>query len=52
MEAGLGKVGGVEDDEEQVKRCVSLGMAKMNIATEIRIMFSNAIKKVFALNRD
>ncbi|KEQ27100.1 class II fructose-1,6-bisphosphate aldolase [Paenibacillus tyrfis] len=42
--------GGSGIPEEQVKRCVSLGMAKMNIATEIRIVFSDAIKAVFANN--
>ncbi|MFH5182008.1 class II fructose-1,6-bisphosphate aldolase [Paenibacillus sp. TAB 01] len=40
--------GGSGIPEEQVKRCISLGMAKMNIATEIRIVFSDAIKSVFA----
>lgn len=33
---------------EQVERAVSLGMAKMNVATELRIAFSDAIKQVFA----
>lgn len=42
--------GGSGIPEEQVKRCVSLGMSKMNIATEIRIVFSDAIKDVFANN--
>jgi tagatose 1,6-diphosphate aldolase GatY/KbaY len=42
--------GGSGIPEEQVKRCVSLGMSKMNIATEIRIVFSDAIKAVFAQN--
>ncbi|WP_029191512.1 class II fructose-1,6-bisphosphate aldolase [Paenibacillus elgii] len=42
--------GGSGIPEEQVKRSVSLGMAKMNIATEIRIVFSDAIKAVFADN--
>jgi tagatose 1,6-diphosphate aldolase GatY/KbaY len=42
--------GGSGIPEAQVKRCVSLGMAKMNIATEIRIVFSDAIKRVFADN--
>ncbi|MGO0062597.1 class II fructose-bisphosphate aldolase [Brevibacillus fluminis] len=37
---------------EQVKRAVSLGMAKMNVATELRIGFSDAIKEVFAENPD
>ncbi|MET3287569.1 UNVERIFIED_CONTAM: tagatose 1,6-diphosphate aldolase GatY/KbaY [Brevibacillus sp. OAP136] len=37
---------------EQVKRAVSLGMAKMNVATELRIGFSDAIKQVFAENPD
>jgi tagatose 1,6-diphosphate aldolase GatY/KbaY len=42
--------GGSGIPEDQVKRCISLGMAKMNIATEIRIIFSDAIKSVFAAN--
>ena len=29
---------------------VSLGMSKMNVATELRIVFSDAIKEVFAKN--
>lgn len=44
--------GGSGIPEAQVKRCVSLGMAKMNIATEIRIVFSDAIKRVFADHPD
>lgn len=42
--------GGSGIPEEQVKRCVSLGMAKMNVATELRIAFSDAIKAIFAKN--
>lgn len=44
--------GGSGIPAEQVKRAVSLGMAKMNVATELRIAFSNAIKDVFAQNPD
>jgi tagatose 1,6-diphosphate aldolase GatY/KbaY len=44
--------GGSGIPEEQVKRCVLLGMSKMNIATEIRIVFSHAIKEVFTNNPD
>jgi tagatose 1,6-diphosphate aldolase GatY/KbaY len=44
--------GGSGIPEDKVKRCVSLGMAKMNIATEIRIVFSDAIKAIFAQNPD
>jgi tagatose 1,6-diphosphate aldolase GatY/KbaY len=44
--------GGSGIPEDKVKRCVALGMAKMNIATEIRIVFSNAIKAVFTQNPD
>jgi tagatose 1,6-diphosphate aldolase GatY/KbaY len=44
--------GGSGIPEEQVRKCVSLGMAKMNVATELRIVFSNAIKEVFANNPD
>lgn len=39
---------GIPDD--QVRRCISLGMAKMNVATELRIVFSDAIKEVFREN--
>lgn len=42
--------GGSGIPAEQVKRCVALGMAKMNVATELRIAFSNAIKNVFDQN--
>lgn len=42
--------GGSGIPEEQVRKCVSLGMAKMNVATELRIVFSDAIKAVFADN--
>jgi tagatose 1,6-diphosphate aldolase GatY/KbaY len=42
--------GGSGIPEDKVKRCVALGMAKMNIATEIRIVFSDAIKTIFAQN--
>lgn len=44
--------GGSGIPEEQVRRCVSLGMAKMNVATELRIVFSDEIKRVFAQNPD
>lgn len=44
--------GGSGIPEEQVKKCVALGMAKMNVATELRIAFSNAIKEVFDRNPD
>jgi tagatose 1,6-diphosphate aldolase GatY/KbaY len=39
---------GIPDD--QVRRAVSLGMSKMNVATELRIIFSDAIKRVFLEN--
>ena len=39
--------GGSGIPDEQVKRCVALGMSKMNVATELRIAFSDAIKSVF-----
>lgn len=44
--------GGSGIPEDQVKRCVKLGMAKMNVATELRIAFSDAIKDIFAANPD
>lgn len=42
--------GGSGIPEEQVRRCVALGMSKMNVATELRIVFSDAIKEVFNQN--
>ncbi|BBI32391.1 class II fructose-bisphosphate aldolase [Cohnella abietis] len=44
--------GGSGIPEAQVKKAVSLGMSKMNVATELRIVFSDAIKAVFANNPD
>ncbi|WP_442601256.1 class II fructose-bisphosphate aldolase [Paenibacillus sp. KN14-4R] len=44
--------GGSGIPSEQVRRCVALGMSKMNVATELRIAFSNAIKDVFTANSD
>lgn len=44
--------GGSGIPEDQVKRCISLGMAKMNVATELRIVFSDVIKEVFQQNPD
>jgi tagatose 1,6-diphosphate aldolase GatY/KbaY len=44
--------GGSGIPEEQVRRCVALGMSKMNVATELRIVFSDAIKLVFTNNPD
>ncbi|MBT2291151.1 ketose-bisphosphate aldolase [Paenibacillus albidus] len=48
VEAPLVLHGGSGIPEEQVKQAVALGMAKVNIATELRIVFSDAIKQVFA----
>lgn len=42
--------GGSGIPDEQVRRCVAEGMSKMNVATELRIVFSNAIKDVFDHN--
>lgn len=44
--------GGSGIPEDQVKCCVKLGMAKMNVATELRIAFSDAIKAIFTANPD
>ncbi|TJY41502.1 ketose-bisphosphate aldolase [Cohnella pontilimi] len=44
--------GGSGIPDAQVRRCVELGMSKMNVATELRIVFSDAIKAVFAANPD
>jgi len=40
--------GGSGIPDVQVKRCVSLGMAKMNVATELKNAFSESIKQSFA----
>ncbi|MCL6442509.1 MAG: tagatose-bisphosphate aldolase subunit GatY [Alicyclobacillus sp.] len=42
--------GGSGIPADHVRRCISLGMAKMNVATELRIIFSDAIKAVFHAN--
>lgn len=39
--------GGSGIPEHQVKRCVSLGMAKLNVATELKNAFSQTIKDYF-----
>lgn len=39
--------GGSGIPDEQVRRCIELGMSKMNVATELRIIFSDAIRDVF-----
>ncbi|WP_309121191.1 class II fructose-1,6-bisphosphate aldolase [Paenibacillus sp.] len=52
VEAPLVLHGGSGIPAEQVKRAVSLGMAKMNVATELRIAFSDAIKDIFAAHPD
>jgi len=44
--------GGSGIPEDQVRKAVSLGMSKMNVATELRIVFSDAIKQVFASHPD
>jgi len=48
VDAPLVLHGGSGIPGEQVRRAVALGMAKMNVATELRIAFSDAIKSVFA----
>ncbi|MFC0331829.1 ketose-bisphosphate aldolase [Paenibacillus sepulcri] len=50
IEAPLVLHGGSGIPDDQVRRCIQLGMAKMNIATELRIVFTKAIKAV--LDRD
>jgi tagatose 1,6-diphosphate aldolase GatY/KbaY len=42
--------GGSGIPAQQVKRCVSLGMAKMNVATELRNAFSGSIQQSFIEN--
>ncbi|WP_043930993.1 tagatose bisphosphate family class II aldolase [Bacillus sp. EB01] len=38
--------------EEMVKRTIGLGVCKVNIATDLKIPFSNAVKKYFIENPD
>lgn len=40
--------GGSGIPEAQVKRCVALGMAKMNVATELKNAFTNSLQRFFA----
>jgi len=42
--------GGSGIPSDQVRKAISLGMCKMNIATELRIAFTNGIKNVFQQN--
>ena len=42
--------GGSGIPAEQAKRCIALGMAKMNVATELKIAFTEAIKDTFRAN--
>lgn len=44
--------GGSGIPEAQVKRCVSLGMAKMNVATELKNAFSLSLQDSFSANPD
>ncbi|MFV0447033.1 MAG: tagatose bisphosphate family class II aldolase [Vibrio sp.] len=38
--------------DEMVRRCIELGVCKVNVATELKIAFSNAVKQYFAENPD
>ncbi|MGG4033560.1 class II fructose-bisphosphate aldolase [Paenibacillus cisolokensis] len=44
--------GGSGIPEAQIKRCVSLGMAKINVATELKNAFSLSLQQSFAANPD
>lgn len=44
--------GGSAVPEEDVRRCVSLGMAKVNVSTELKNSYSKAISEHFATNPD
>ncbi|NHN30210.1 class II fructose-bisphosphate aldolase [Paenibacillus agricola] len=44
--------GGSGIPEAQVKRCVSLGMAKMNVATELKNAFTLSLKQFFTEHPD
>lgn len=36
--------------DEMVRRCIDLGVCKVNVATELKIAFSNAVKEHFSAN--
>lgn len=38
--------------DEMVRRCIDLGVCKVNVATELKIAFSNAVKQHFSENPD
>ncbi|EKO3805008.1 TPA: tagatose bisphosphate family class II aldolase [Vibrio harveyi] len=38
--------------DEMVRRCIDLGVCKVNVATELKIAFSNAVKQHFAHHPD
>lgn len=38
--------------DEAVRRCIALGVCKVNVATELKIAFSNAVKQHFAEHPD
>lgn len=38
--------------DEMVRRCIELGVCKVNVATELKIAFSNAVKQHFAEHPD
>jgi tagatose 1,6-diphosphate aldolase GatY/KbaY len=44
--------GGSAVPEEDVRRCVSLGMAKVNVSTELKNAYSEAIRKHFEIDPD
>lgn len=44
--------GGSGIPDVQVKRCISLGMAKVNVATELKNAFSESLKQYFAEHPD
>ncbi|RAS73201.1 class II fructose-bisphosphate aldolase [Priestia endophytica] len=44
--------GGSAVPEEDVRRCVSLGMAKVNVSTELKNAYSEAIRRHFEMDPD
>lgn len=44
--------GGTGIDDEQIKKAISLGIAKININTECQLAFQNALREYFGLNLD
>jgi fructose-bisphosphate aldolase, class II len=44
--------GGSDVPDEQVKKAISLGVAKINVDTELRQAFTRGVQEFFVINKD